>query len=213
MKDDKKKSIDQHTETEHDLTANTEATRISEGDTLNMKLSEEANCPASLILLVGPKELVGFSWTLMKPITTIGRSHRSSDVSIKNDHLSKSHFQISKKGKGFSIRDLNSTNKTYLNEEALDPYEEKLLTNNAHVRAGHIIFKFLEEGNIENFSSRQMLDKAQKDSLTGAGNRQHLKVRGVEYFKTSSELSLVVFDIDKFKYINDNYGHLAGILF
>lgn len=204
--DDKKKKIT-HTEIEF----NTEATRISEGETLNMKLSEEADdCPASLLLLVGPKELVGVSWSLVKPITTIGRSNRLSDVSIKNDHLSKSHFQISKKEKNFYIRDLNSTNKTYLNEEPLEAYTEIPLKNNSHVRAGHVIFKFLEEGNIESISSRQLLDKAQRDSLTGAGNRQYLKVKGVEFFKSSHELSLVVFDVNNFKHINDTYGHLAG---
>lgn len=60
----------------------------------------------------------------------------------------------------------------------------------------------------------QMQDMARKDGLTGIYNRIYFK----ELFKNASEeainkkqnLSVALYDIDKFKSVNDTYGHLAG---
>ncbi len=60
----------------------------------------------------------------------------------------------------------------------------------------------------------QMEDMARKDGLTGIYNR----VYNTELFKKVSKeavlknktLSVALFDIDKFKNVNDTYGHLAG---
>ena len=60
----------------------------------------------------------------------------------------------------------------------------------------------------------QMEDLAVKDPLTGAYNRRFL----IRYLETGMQNSLesqngmaiVMFDIDKFKRINDDYGHLVG---
>ncbi len=188
-----------------------EVTHVAiEENTLKMKISSVQSAPAYVTLLVGPKSFIGLSWSLVKPVTTFGRSHRLSDALINHDNLSKSHFQIMKKNDFFYIIDLESTNKTYKNEEVLEPYKEYKLSNNDYIRASDLIFKFLKEGSVESISSKFLLDKAYKDSLTGAGNRQYLQIKGKEFFKNSKKLSLIVFDIDKFKFINDNYGHLAG---
>ena len=188
-----------------------EITRVAvEEHTLKMKMSSAQSAPASLTLLVGPKNLIGFSWSLMKPVITVGRSHRLSDIIINYDRLSKSHFQFMKKNNTFYIIDLESTNKTYKNEEAMEPYKEYEVSDNDHIRASDLIFKFLKKGSLESLSSKALLDKAYKDSLTGAGSRQYLKAQGKDFFKNSKKLCLIVFDIDKFKFTNDNYGHLAG---
>jgi len=56
----------------------------------------------------------------------------------------------------------------------------------------------------------------QTDHLTGLINRTALFVKGEELIKTSTEqqleLSVFLFDIDHFKYINDNFGHPVGDL-
>lgn len=55
---------------------------------------------------------------------------------------------------------------------------------------------------------------ALKDPLTGANNRASLDnslTREIELARRHhTSLSLIVMDIDKFKLINDNYGHMAG---
>lgn len=52
------------------------------------------------------------------------------------------------------------------------------------------------------------------DELTGAYNRRHLLQRIREEFSESNRheraMSFILFDIDHFKSVNDNYGHLAG---
>ena len=182
-----------------------------EEDTLVLENKKSREFPATLVMLNGPKDLIGMSWTLEKPMISVGRSSRLNDISISYESLSKNHFQILKKGDSFYIYDLKSTNKTYLNDKLLEPYKKILLKNNSYVKASSLIFKFLDKGNIETFSSQQVLSKAQTDSLTGIGNRQLLQLKGPEYFlNNKSPFSLIVFDVDDFKSINDNLGHLAG---
>ncbi|WP_410210913.1 diguanylate cyclase domain-containing protein [Aquirhabdus sp.] len=55
--------------------------------------------------------------------------------------------------------------------------------------------------------------KAQHDSLTGLPNRGYFETRLESLFhqaKDSSQLALLFFDNDRFKEINDTYGHAAG---
>lgn len=56
--------------------------------------------------------------------------------------------------------------------------------------------------------------KATKDPLTGVFNRatfeQHYKKTFADCEKTKTPLSFLIFDIDKFKRINDTYGHPVG---
>ena len=65
--------------------------------------------------------------------------------------------------------------------------------------------------------SKQVQDfetKAYLDSLTGAFNRHALDELGENIFKKSKisneALSLILFDVDNFKIINDTYGHSVG---
>ena len=55
---------------------------------------------------------------------------------------------------------------------------------------------------------------SQTDGLTGLLNRQHLDIRLREEVKRSmrynNPLSIIMFDIDNFKEINDSYGHIIG---
>lgn len=59
-----------------------------------------------------------------------------------------------------------------------------------------------------------MQHMARKDGLTGINNRiyfnQLFKQHAEEIAKSKSCMSVALFDIDKFKSVNDTYGHLAG---
>jgi diguanylate cyclase (GGDEF)-like protein len=53
-------------------------------------------------------------------------------------------------------------------------------------------------------------DMAQKDSLTGTYNRRHLQDRFQDMDEQQARSSMLLFDIDHFKQVNDTLGHLAG---
>ena len=60
----------------------------------------------------------------------------------------------------------------------------------------------------------QLQEQASRDPLTGLFNRRHLDnllaQELAECRQTGAELTLVMIDIDRFKAVNDNFGHLAG---
>lgn len=62
--------------------------------------------------------------------------------------------------------------------------------------------------------SHQLYQMAMKDQLTGLYNRNSLREFAPKYFSNAARydypLSLLVIDLDHFKNINDNHGHLAG---
>ena len=187
------------------------ATKIlDEEDTLVMRVRSSKKNPAALLLLSGFRELIGQSWSLTEDSVSVGRSFQSNNIKINYPRLSKMHFKILKEAKTFYIMDLKSTNKTFLNEERLESYKKYRLKNNDYIQAGSLVFKFLGVGNLESFSSNYILNQAQTDSLTGAGNRQLLNTRGADYFLSEQDFSMIVFDVDSFKKINDHFGHQAG---
>ena len=60
----------------------------------------------------------------------------------------------------------------------------------------------------------QLLAMAMTDGLTGLSNRRafdaELERQWIQVLENSSQVSLVLLDIDHFKQLNDEYGHLAG---
>jgi len=68
---------------------------------------------------------------------------------------------------------------------------------------------------IRTFTLFQMLaQRAQIDGLTGLWNRSHFDRRLVEevsrHARHASPLSLAMLDVDRFKHVNDSFGHPAG---
>ena len=187
------------------------ATQVyAEEDTLVMRVRSSQKNPAALLLLSGFREMIGRSWSLTQDSTSVGRSFQSNHIKINYPRLSKMHFKVLKEEEIFYIIDLKSTNKTFLNEEELEPYKKYQLKNNDYIKAGSLVFKFLGVGNLESFSSNYILNQAQTDTLTRAGNRQLLNTRGADYFLSEKDFSMIVFDVDSFKEINDTFGHQTG---
>lgn len=60
----------------------------------------------------------------------------------------------------------------------------------------------------------QLSEMATKDSLTGVGNRRALDHKLIELLaaqaRKPSELSLILLDLDHFKKVNDDFGHMVG---
>jgi len=75
------------------------------------------------------------------------------------------------------------------------------------------IFAFLFSKSVAE-QHKKLLDLATKDSLTGAGNRRALNERLSELIshqtRHQSKMSLILLDLDHFKAVNDDHGHMVG---
>src|SRR5690606_25292494 len=82
--------------------------------------------------------------------------------------------------------------------------KEQILRENELIEINHIL----------DSRSRQLDIKSKTDHLTGVFNRQGLEdalqVALNERRENQNPLSLIMFDLDHFKLINDNHGHLVG---
>jgi len=195
-----------------DPTERTEKTIVASETTLNRKMASSAVGSPVLVVLIGPSGYQGKQWSLQDGFI-VGRAVESQ-IFIDDGSVSRSHAKIEFRGNEVVILDLGSTNKTIVNGMALAPLAPQVLKNNDQVKTGNVVFKFLDKGNIEAYAQKELFEKANRDALTGAYSKGALLERGPEVIKRSETLgeplSVIVFDIDHFKKINDTYGHPGG---
>ncbi|MAQ36758.1 MAG: GGDEF domain-containing protein [Thioclava sp.] len=188
-------------------------TSVLPSDTFKLRLAEAGQAPPAMVLLVGPASSVGRQWPIEDPDIVIGRSPNAK-IFVDDRSVSKFHAKLVLSGGDVSLMDLESTNKTFVNGKLIPPLQPIKLQNNDQIKTGNIIFKFLERGSIETVASAQAFDRALTDALTEIANRGALEAKAPEFFKRASllgfPLSLLIFDIDKFKLVNDTHGHPAG---
>ena len=190
-----------------------EKTSIVTSDTFRGRMKAADEAPPALVVLIGPSGYVGKQFPLMQSETIVGRSVESQ-IFIDDKSVSRSHVRINVVGSEVVILDLGSSNKTIVNGNVLKAMTPCKLKNNDQIKVGNVIFKFLERGNLEALANKELNEKAEKDGLTGIYSKGALLEKGPEAIKRaeflSEEMSVLVFDIDFFKKINDRHGHAAG---
>jgi diguanylate cyclase (GGDEF)-like protein len=177
--------------------------------TVISRISERpAGKEACLVVIYGLD--LGKKYNLDKPSLIIGRSSKA-DIQIDQESVSRNHCKIINTGKTIMMRDLGSTNGTYVNDELIDEY---VLRDGDFIKIGRSIFKFLSGNNIENAYHEEIYRLTTVDGLTQVYNKRYFletierEIGRAQRYRR--ELSLIIFDIDHFKKINDTYGHLAG---
>jgi diguanylate cyclase (GGDEF)-like protein len=169
---------------------------------------ESSSREACLVVINGVD--LGKKYGLVQSSTMIGRSSKV-DIQIDEDSISRNHAVIEKREDEFIIRDLESTNGTYVNDRSVQQHS---LRDGDQIKIGSTIFKFLSGSNIESAYHDEIYQLTTTDGLTGAYNKRYFlkemereMSRSIRYDR---DLSLIMCDIDHFKDTNDNYGHLAG---
>jgi len=175
---------------------------------INRIAGQQPTKEACLVVIYGNE--LGRKYSLESPAMTLGRSNKC-DIQIDQESVSRAHSKITNAGRSVRIRDLGSTNGTYVNDELV---EERTLVDGDFIKIGRTIFKFLSGGNIERAYHEEIYRLTTVDGLTQIFNKRYFAealdrevARASRYRR---ELSLVMFDLDHFKEVNDTHGHLAG---
>ena len=143
----------------------------------------------------------------------IGRGE-DCDIRILDNSVSRRHARIEHMPEGFFVLDMQSTNGTFINDTASKNGNPILLHDGDYLRVGNCIFRFLAGGNVESEYHEEIYRLTIIDALTQIFNQRYLMdFLDREVLRTSRHgrpLSVVMLDIDHFKKINDEMGHLVG---
>ncbi|MFQ6021860.1 MAG: diguanylate cyclase [Acidiferrobacterales bacterium] len=166
--------------------------------------------PYFIVISGGP---VGLMYKLaVEGPMVIGRG-LDADIRLEDDGVSRRHAQVTTTRDGDHIlEDLGSSNGTFVNGSAI---KHHTLKDGEKVQIGSVsVLKFSYQDDFERNFQQELFDRSIKDGLTGTYSKTYLLDRiDAEYAharRHSTSLSLLLFDIDRFKKINDTHGHPAG---
>ena len=174
-------------------------------DTLGPKVKRKDAC---LVVIYGQD--LGRKYNIVGRELRIGRA-TTNDICLSQDAVSREHANIIVDDLGVKIRDNDSTNGTYINDNKI---HEAYLHDGDLVKVGRAIFKFLSGDNIESSYHEEIFRLSTVDGLTQVFNRRYfmetLERELSRARRYERPLALLIFDIDHFKQCNDTYGHRAG---
>lgn len=155
---------------------------------------------------------VGSVVNIDKSVMLIGRG-AGCDLILRNHDISRRHAEVRKKGSNsLVILDLGSTNGTFIGGELIT---EATLREGEKVLLGRqTVLKFVLMDELEETCQKQIFQSSTRDTLTDVFNRKYLSQKIVSDIalakRHSLPISLLMVDIDRFKNVNDAYGHSTG---
>ena len=172
------------------------------------KTSDQASV---LVLLYPPGPQIGRRYELASGEYVVGRL-AENPIPVDADSVSRRHAKLHLRADGWVVEDLGSTNGTFVNDVKIAA--PTAIHDGDQLRFGSAIFKFLSGANIEAEYHEEIYRMSIVDGLTTIHNKRYFmdfmerEIAGAARYHLP--LSLVMFDVDHFKRVNDTHGHLAG---
>ncbi|MFT3838460.1 MAG: GGDEF domain-containing protein [Myxococcaceae bacterium] len=175
------------------------------------KATKQAN---AYLIVISAKSAatIGKMTKLDRGELVMGRSLETG-LQIEDDGVSRKHAKVMTSPNGmFQLVDLGSTNGTFLNGIKISV---ATLQDGDKIQIGsNTVLKFSMQDQLEEQYQRSIYESATRDGLTRIFNKKYfidtLKKEFAYCLRHRVPLSLVMFDIDHFKKVNDTYGHPAG---
>lgn len=142
---------------------------------------------------------------------SIGR-RGDCDLSLKYEGVSRVHARIVFEDGGYVVEDQKSSNGTLVRGQRISRHR---LSHGDIVQFGPLVsVRYSITDPQEESVLRHLYEASVRDSLTGAFNREYLterlKTEVAFALRHRTETSLIMFDLDHFKTVNDGFGHQAG---
>ena len=182
--------------------------------------------------LIKKEEIYGFIDNTFSLSYTISKNH-PSNIKISENLPFHTYLRISTKKENFLLIDIINKAIPYLEEEKKENILKKYqLIIIEQIDDNSLIYKFIipllfiilifsilvnkmnNEINRKNKSEEELKDFANKDGLTSLYNKRKIdsiiKSEILNSETNDQTFSILFFDIDDFKLINDNFGHIVG---
>src|SRR6266513_893751 len=153
---------------------------------------------------------MGARYPLSDSPMVLGRGN-DCDIRINDNSASRSNARMQPGADGCYAVELQSTNGTVVNDVTASICKLKAGT---YLRVGNCIYRYLAGGNVEAEYHEEIYRLTIIDALTDIHNKRYLLefldreiARSARYTRP---LALILFDLDRFKNVNDELGHLGG---
>lgn len=135
-------------------------------------------------------------------------------VRIDGSGISRQHAELLVGAATVLLRDLGSANGTLVNEVRIqDPVT---LKDGDLIRVSNVVLRFHAQNSLDLLLHDRIYRMATIDAGTGAFNKKFLQDALRQEFArartTGKPLSVIAYDLDHFKSVNDTYGHASGDL-
>jgi diguanylate cyclase (GGDEF)-like protein len=193
-------------EAESEATGQIDVSELVKGN-LNPSTAVKRAC---FVVLSGAN--VGTVINLDSDVVLIGRD-TTCNLQILDEGVSRFHARVLTSEEGsVTIRDMESTNGTFVSGERI--VERRLRDGDKVLIGRQTVLKFVLQDSIERTYYDEMYESSTRDALTGTFNRKYCMERMVQDLSFARRhrlpFSCLIFDLDFFKKVNDNYGHQCG---
>lgn len=188
-----------------------ELTAVGSRDEIAAALGQKTKAQRPWLVVVSGSSNIGKMYRLEHAIV-LGRSAQC-DVHIDQEGVSRKHALLERSADGaVQIVDLGSRNGTFVNGQAVS--RETLRDGDKIQIGGTTILKLSYQDELDEALQRNLYESATRDPLTRAVNRRGFEeVLGKEFAfarRHARALSVLAFDVDHFKRVNDTHGHPGG---